>query len=38
VPSSPEWRKAADTHWTQRLRPQFRDMVRFACRRYTRTR
>jgi hypothetical protein len=36
VPSSPEWRKAADTPWTQRLRPHFRDMVRFDCRRYTR--
>src|SRR5438445_1753758 len=36
VPSSAEWRKAADTPWTQRLRPHFRDMVRFDCRRYNR--
>jgi len=36
VPSSAEWRKAADTPWTQRLRPHFRDMVRFDCRRYRR--
>ncbi len=35
VPNSAEWRKAADTPWTQRLRPHFRDMVRFDCRRYT---
>ena len=38
VPSSPEWGKAADTPWTQRLRPHFRDMVRFDCRRYSRAR
>ena len=38
VPSSAEWRKAADTPWTQRLRPHFRDMVRFECRRYSRVR
>jgi hypothetical protein len=38
VPSSAEWRKAADTPWTQRLRPYFRDMVRFDCRRYSRAR
>jgi hypothetical protein len=37
VPSSAEWRNAADTPWTQRLRPHFRDMVRFDCRRYSRT-
>ena len=38
VPGSAEWRKAADTPWTQRLRPHFRDMVRFDCRRYSRAR
>jgi hypothetical protein len=36
VPSSAEWRKAADTQWTKRLRPHFRDMVRFDCQRYRR--
>jgi len=36
VPNSAEWRKAADTPWTQRLRPHFRDVVRFDCRRYRR--
>ncbi|MBV8132298.1 MAG: hypothetical protein JO282_07285 [Alphaproteobacteria bacterium] len=36
VPSSAEWRKAADTPWTHRLRPHFGDMIRFACRRYRR--
>jgi hypothetical protein len=36
VAGSPEWRKAADTPWTQRLRPHFRDLVRFDCRRYRR--
>ena len=47
VPSSAEWRKAArsalgflpmDTPWAQRLRPHFRDVRRFDCRRYTRAR
>ena len=33
---SPAWREAADTPWTQKLRPHFRDFVRFDCRRYTR--
>ena len=36
VVRSPEWRKAADTPWTQKLRPHFRDMLRIECRRYTR--
>jgi len=34
VPNSAKWRKAADTPWTLRLRPHFRDVVRFDCRRY----
>jgi hypothetical protein len=33
---SAEWRKAADTPWTQKLRPQFRDHLRIECRRYRR--
>jgi hypothetical protein len=31
-----EWRKAADTPWTQKLRPHFRDHLRIECRRYRR--
>jgi hypothetical protein len=31
-----EWRKAADTAWTQKLRPHFRDHLRIECRRYRR--
>src|SRR5947207_144063 len=33
---SAEWKKAADTPWTQKMRPHFRDMLRLECRRYTR--
>jgi hypothetical protein len=36
VSNSPAWRKAADTPWTQKLRPHFRDLLRIDCRRYTR--
>ena len=36
VSRSAEWRNAADTPWTQRLRPHFRDLLRLECRRYTR--
>jgi hypothetical protein len=36
VVRSDAWRNAADTPWTQKLRPHFRDMLRFDCRRYTR--
>lgn len=34
VPDSPAWRKAADTPWSARVRPHFRDRVRIICRRY----
>jgi hypothetical protein len=37
VVRSAEWRKAADTPWTQKLRPHLRDMLRIECRRYTRS-
>ena len=37
VVRSDAWRKAADTPWTQKLRPHFRDHLRFDCRRYVRT-
>jgi hypothetical protein len=36
VPYSSEWKAAANTSWTERLRPHFRDHLRFECRRYTR--
>jgi hypothetical protein len=36
VARSDAWRKAADTPWTQRLRPQFRDMLMLRCKRYVR--
>jgi hypothetical protein len=36
VVRSDAWRKAADTPWTQKLRPHFRDHLRFDCRRYVR--
>jgi hypothetical protein len=36
VPASAAWRQAADTPWTQKLRPHFRDHLRFDCRRYIR--
>ena len=34
VPDSSAWRKAADTPWSARVRPHFRDRVRIICRRY----
>jgi hypothetical protein len=36
VPYSSEWKSAANTAWTERMRPHFRDHLRFECRRYTR--
>ena len=30
------WKKAADTEWTRRLRPHFRDLLTFRCHRYVR--
>jgi hypothetical protein len=33
---SPAWKKAANTPWTERLRPHFRDFLRIGCRRYER--
>jgi hypothetical protein len=36
VTRSAEWKTAADTPWTQKMRPHFRDMLRIECRRYTR--
>ncbi|MGO9996543.1 MAG: hypothetical protein ACLPKW_02185 [Acetobacteraceae bacterium] len=36
VPYSSEWKAAANTKWTERMRPHFRDHLRFECQRYTR--
>lgn len=36
VAQSDAWRRAADTAWTARLRPQFRDLTVWRCRRYHR--
>ncbi|MEJ0020533.1 MAG: hypothetical protein WDN25_29085 [Acetobacteraceae bacterium] len=30
------WKKAANTPWTDRVRPHFRDLLRIACKRYVR--
>ena len=36
VVRSAEWKKAADTSWTHKMRPHLRDHLRIECRRYTR--
>jgi hypothetical protein len=36
VPDTAAWKKAANTPWTERMRPQFRDHLRIVSRRYTR--
>ena len=36
VSRSDAWKKAANTPWTERMRPHFRELVRFSCRRYVR--
>jgi hypothetical protein len=36
VPYSSAWKTAANTPWTERMRPHFRDHLRFECRRYSR--
>jgi hypothetical protein len=37
VTNSAAWKAAANTPWTERMRPQFRDLLRLDCRRYLRT-
>jgi hypothetical protein len=37
VARSDAWRAAADTPWTERMRPYFRDLLVLRCRRYRRT-
>lgn len=36
VQASPEWKRAANTPWTERMRPYFRDHVRIVTRPYRR--
>ena len=36
VPKGQAWKTAANTPWTEKMRPHFRDHLRFECRRYTR--
>ena len=36
VTESAEWKEAANSPWTERMRPHFRDFLRIDCRRYTR--
>ena len=36
VPNSAAWKSAANTPWTERMRPHFRDFLRLDCRRYAR--
>lgn len=36
VPNSASWKTAANTPWTERMRPHFQDYLRLDCRRYER--
>lgn len=36
VTNSAAWKAAANTPWTERMRPHFRDFLRLDCRRYQR--
>ncbi len=36
VQATPAWKSAADTEWTRRMRPHFRDHLRLVCKRYAR--
>src|SRR5438309_190866 len=36
VQATPAWKSAADTEWTRKLRPHFRDHLRLVCRAYVR--
>jgi hypothetical protein len=36
VPNSAAWKTAANTAWTEKMRPNFRDYIRVDCRRYQR--
>ena len=36
VQATPAWKSAADSEWTRKLRPHFRDHLRLVCRKYVR--
>ncbi|HLY47082.1 MAG TPA: hypothetical protein VKQ73_15980 [Stellaceae bacterium] len=36
VQATPAWKSAADTEWTRRVRPNFRDHLRLVCQKYVR--
>ncbi len=36
VQATPAWKNAADSEWTRKLRPHFRDHLRVVCRAYVR--
>ena len=36
VQATPAWKSAADSEWTRRLRPHFRDHLRLVCKAYSR--
>jgi hypothetical protein len=36
VQRSSAWKTAINTPWSEKMRPHFRDFLRFVCRRYTR--
>ena len=36
VQATPAWKGAADTEWTRRMRPYFRDHLRLVCKKYVR--
>lgn len=36
VQATPAWKNAADSEWTRKLRPHFRDHLRLVCREYRR--
>ena len=36
VQATQAWKSAADSEWTRRIRPHFRDHLRIVCRRYSR--
>jgi hypothetical protein len=36
VQATAAWKSAADTDWTRRLRPHFRDHLRLVCKKYAR--
>jgi hypothetical protein len=36
VQATAAWKSAADSEWTRRLRPHFRDHLRLVCKRYVR--